>query len=191
MDENSLSTNGAHTQKKQNGFLRFLIEIVIIVAIVFGLSVVMRAFVFSGYEIPSGSMENTIMTGDMIFSEKVSYYTRQPKAGDIITFIDPADSERTLIKRVIATSGQTVNLQGGKLYIDGVEQDESYTGGKPSEPLQSSVTYPYTVPDGCVWVMGDNRTNSQDSRYFGAVSVSSITGRAGMIYWPFDRMQFL
>ena len=191
MDADSQSINGSHSEKPQKGAFRFIIELVVIVAIVFGLSALMRAFVFSGYEIPSGSMEDTIMTGDMVFSEKITYHTRAVEAGDIITFIDPEDSQRTLIKRVIATAGQTINLHDGKLYIDGVEQDEEYTGGKPSMPLQSSITYPYTVPEDCVWVMGDNRTNSQDSRYFGAVSTSSVTGKAGMIYWPLGRVQFL
>ena len=191
MQDNTLSPHGAHTEKKSHGVLRFLLELVIIVAVVLGLSFLLRTYVFSGYEIPSGSMESTIEAGDMVFSEKITYHTRAPQRGDIITFIDPADPNRTLIKRVIATEGQTVTLAGGKVYIDGAELDEPYTNGKQSNPLQSSITYPYTVPDGYVWVMGDNRTNSQDSRYFGAVSVDSITGRAGVIYWPLNRLQFL
>ena len=70
-------------------------------------------------------------------------------------------------------------------YIDGVAQTETYTHGKPTLPLtNSTITFPYTVPSGYIWVMGDNRTNSQDSRYFGAVPASSVTGRGVLVYWP-------
>jgi signal peptidase I len=93
-----------------------------------------------------------------------------------------------LIKRIIATGGQTVDLIDGKVYVDGVALNEPYTDGLPSYPLSNApgitITYPYTVPEGEVWVMGDNRTNSQDSRYFGSVPVDSITGKAVFRYWP-------
>ena len=191
MTDETPSTSGDHSTKKSGGFLRFIIELVVILAVVFGLSCLLRTFVFSGYEIPSGSMETTIMTGDMVFSEKVTYYTRSVEAGDIVTFIDPNDSSRTLIKRVVAVGGQTVELKNGYVYVDGEKKDESYTNDLPSYPLTSSITYPYTVPQDYVWVMGDNRTNSQDSRYFGAIPVSNITGKAAVIYWPLNRIQFL
>lgn len=156
---------------------------------------VLRTFVFQAYEIPSGSMESTIDTGDLVFSEKVSYYLSGPKRGDIVTFADPEIPSRTLIKRVIAAEGQTVNLVDGEVYVDGVKLDEPYTQGKPSYPLHNSsgtdITYPYTVPSGEVWVMGDNRTNSQDSRFFGSVPVDSITGKAVFTYWPIDHISLL
>ena len=91
------------------------------IAFVLGLSWALRTYVFTAYEIPSGSMEETIMTGDMVFAEKVSYYFRDPQPGDIVTFSDPEIPGRTLIKRCIATAGQTINIDGdGFLYIDGV-----------------------------------------------------------------------
>ncbi len=178
--------SGQQASGEQHSLLRTLISIVVMIAFVLGLSWALRAFVFTAYEIPSGSMEETIMTGDMVFAEKVSYYFRDPQPGDIVTFSDPEIAGRTLIKRCIATAGQTIDINGdGVLYIDGVAQSESYTGGKPTYPLSnSSVTFPYTVPQGCIWVMGDNRTNSQDSRYFGAIPTSSVTGRGSMVYWP-------
>ena len=93
-----------------------------------------------------------------------------------------------LIKRVIATGGQTVDLRDGAVYVDGVRLDEPYTQGKPSNDLNSGIQYPYVVPEGYVWVMGDNRTNSADSRAFGAVNMEDITGRAVFRYWPLDRI---
>ena len=164
---------GQHATDSHGGILRTFFSIVVMVAFVLGLSWALRTFVFTAYEIPSGSMEETIMTGDMVFAEKV-------------TFTDPEIPGRTLIKRCIATAGQTINITGdGILYIDGVAQSETYTHGKPTLPLSnSSITFPYTVPQGYIWVMGDNRTNSQDSRYFGAVPTSSVTGRGVLVYWP-------
>ena len=158
------------------------------IGLVVALSWGLRTFVFQAYEIPSGSMEETIMTGDMVFSEKVTYYFNEPEPGDIVTFQDPEIPSRILIKRVIATGGQTVDLVDGKVVVDGVPLYEPYTDGEPSYPLTpvygKAISYPFTVPEGQLWVMGDNRTNSQDSRYFGAIKESSVTGKAIFIYWP-------
>lgn len=166
------------------------------VAIVVLITVGLRTFVFVPYEIPSGSMEETIMTGDMVFSEKISYYAREPQRGDIVTFDDPEVAGRTLIKRVIAVGGQTVDLQDGYVVVDGVVLDEPYTNGKESFPLARTapgkdIAFPYTVPEGELWVMGDNRTASQDSRYFGSIPVKSVTGRGAMIYWPISDVKLL
>lgn len=144
------------------------------------------------YAIPSGSMEGTILVGDRVYSERISYYLHEPEPGDIITFHDPAAPDRILIKRVIATGGQTVDLVDGNVVVDGKVLVEPYTDGKPSYPLTpaygTSLIYPYTVPEGYLWVMGDNRTNSQDSRYFGAVDSKSVTGKAFFVYWPLDHL---
>lgn len=176
------------SHKKRSGFRSFL-SFVIMIAVVVLITILLRMYVFVPYDIPSGSMEETIEPGDMVFSEKVSYYFREPQAGDIVTFADPLVSGRTLIKRIIATEGQTVDFVNGQVVVDGVVLDEPYTNGQPSYPFERTaanvnITYPYTIPQGKVWVMGDNRSVSQDSRYFGAVDVDSIDGRASMIYWP-------
>ncbi len=160
-----------------------------VLALVVALGV--RVFVAEPFIIPSASMTDTLEVGDRLIGEKLSYRSGDPQVGDIVTFVDPEDSSLTLIKRVIGTAGQTVELIDGKVYVDGEELSETYTDGKPSYPLDShssllasNISYPYTVPDGCIWVMGDNRTNSQDSRYFGAVPVSSVTSKAVFVFWP-------
>lgn len=170
-----------------------IIEIVSTLAIVIVLVVLVRMFVGEPYEVPTGSMLETIQMGDRLFGEKISYRLRDPWRGEVVTFVDP-DPEKggvTLIKRVIATAGQEVDIRDGMVYVDGVPLDEPYTLGKPTEPiaghasnLSEDISYPYVVPEGCIWVMGDNRTNSLDSRYFGAVSVDSVTSRAVVIFWP-------
>ena len=192
----AVNSSGQHADAPSSNPLKTVISIILMVAAVALITVALRLFVFVPYEIPSGSMEETIMTGDMIFSEKISYYFRSPERGDIVTFDDPEVPGRTLIKRVIATSGQTVELIGGKVYVDGIVLDEPYTHGRLSYPLSTTapgvqVSFPYTVPDGCVWVMGDNRTSSQDSRYFGAIELSAISGRAALVYWPLSDIGLL
>lgn len=135
------------------------------------------------------------MTGDRIFAEKVSYHVDEPSVGDIVVFSDPQVPSRVLVKRVIATEGQTVSLVGGVVYVDGVALSEPYAQGEsyPLSPTAGNVSlsYPYTVPAGCLWVMGDNRENSSDSRYFGPIDVDSVFGRAVLVYWPLDRVGLL
>ncbi len=169
--------------KKRKSAVKTFLVLILMIAFIFGLSWALREFVFQAYEIPSGSMEKTIMTGDMVFAEKISPKVTTPKKGDIVTFDDPLNSGRILIKRVVATGGQTVDIKNNKLYIDGVEQNESYVNGLPTTQIRSSkITYPYVVPEDSIWLMGDNRTNSQDSRYFGAVPTSSVIGHGLFIY---------
>ena len=170
-----------------------VVELLVMVGAAFVFTFGILHFVAYPYWIPSQSMLETLQVGDNIVGEKITYRTSSPKAGDVITFINPEDATETLVKRVIATEGQTVTLVGGAVYVDGVALDEPYTGGKPSyelarhgSNLSENVSYPYTVPEGCVWVMGDNRTNSLDSRYFGAIEVSSVTSHAVWIFWPLN-----
>lgn len=174
-------------EEKKPSTLRNIVELVAIVLVALAVAWGLTNFVVKPYEIPSGSMLETIQLGDKVLSEKISYYTRSPEQGEIVTFIDPEDSDRTLIKRVVAVGGQTVDLKDGVVYVDGKALDESkYTLGKPSYELEgpANISYPYTVPEGYIWCMGDNRTNSSDSRYFGPVSVKSVTGHAFFTYWP-------
>ena len=159
---------------------------------------VVRAFVLEPYVVPTGSMEPTIEIGDQVFTQKVTCNLGQsPAAGDIVVFRNPDGSSDhdVLVKRVIATAGQTVDLDDGRVVVDGQVLDEPYAQGE-SWPLASQapgtiVSFPYTVPEGCVWVMGDNRENSADSRYFGAVEQQDLIGVAVLRYWPLNRFGLL
>lgn len=180
--------------KPSAGLRSTILEFVVIIIAALAMAWALTTFVVKPYRIPSGSMLETIQLEDRVLSEKISYYMGEPQRGDIVTFVDPEDSSRVLIKRVIATGGQTVELKDGIVYVDGQAlEEDSYTLGKPSYELDSiaNVTYPYTVPDGYIWVMGDNRTDSADSRYFGAVPISSVTGHAFFTYWPISSFGFL
>ena len=165
-------------------------ELVMTIAVAVVLALLMRAFVFEVFEVPTGSMLETIQLDDRIVGEKLSYKARAPQRGEIVTFDNPSKDGTTLVKRVIATGGQTVDLQGGNVVVDGEVLDEPYVNGRESLPLSQQlpgigpITYPYTIPEGHIWVMGDNRTNSKDSRYFGAVPVSDVTSHAVWTIWP-------
>ena len=152
------------------------------------LTLLVRTFVIDSFEIPTGSMEQTIKVGDRVIGEKISYRFRDPEPGEIVTFYREQNGETTiLIKRVVATEGQVVDLRDGVVYVDGEALDEPYTLGLPTYPLQSddpSIVYPYTVPEGCIFVMGDNRVNSRDSRAIGPVRVEDVNSHAVIIFWP-------
>lgn len=167
-----------------------LIEWLVTIAAAVALALFVRAFVGEAYVVPTGSMLNTIQLDDRVWGDKVTYRFRQPEQGEIVMFNSPSDDGYTLVKRVIATGGQSVDLVDGRVFVDGEVLDEPYTEGRETLPLPEQlpgideISYPYTVPEGHVWLMGDNRTNSKDSRYFGAVPVTEVTAKAVLTFWP-------
>lgn len=147
----------------------------------------LRAFVFGLYMVPTGSMLNTIREGDYVLGEKLSLAWQAPFPGDVVTFRSPEQQSMTLVKRIIATEGQTVDLRDGKVFVEDIELDEPYAIGKSLAPEdEQTVAYPHMVAVGCVWVMGDNREASRDSRWFGDVPIGSITSRVVAVYWPLE-----
>ncbi|WP_085830357.1 signal peptidase I [Collinsella vaginalis] len=181
--------------RARNSLVREILEWVVMLAVAFVAALLIQRFVASPYTVPTGSMEPTIQVGDNIFAQKVTIELGQDvRAGDIVVFHNPnASSDHDiLVKRVIAVGGQTVDLKDGAVYVDGVKLSEPYAEGQ-SYPLDSQapgiqISYPYQVPEGSVWMMGDNRENSADSRYFGPVSTSDLIGVAFLRYWPLDRI---
>lgn len=173
-----------------------LLHYAVVVCAALAVALLLRTFAVEPFVVPSGSMLPTIQVGDLLVGEKVSYRTREPERGEVVTFYSPVEQGTILIKRVIASGGQTVDMRDGYVYVDGERLDEPYVNGEPSYPLDENVVeggiqYPYTVPEGSIWVMGDNRTSSADSRYFGAVPVSCVTSRAVFIFWPFSDASML
>jgi signal peptidase I len=152
----------------------------VIIAAAFLLALLIQLFVLKPFVIPSESMEPTLDLGDRVLVNRVVYHFRQPERGDVIVFDPPVQSDEPFIKRVVAVGGDTVSVQGGKLWVNGEAQVEPYL----REPEILGDFPEVTVPEGSVWAMGDNRNNSGDSRKFGPVSVSSIIGEAFAVYWP-------
>lgn len=184
----------AHQENSAKTLVMKILNVVFVVVVAFVLAYLIRLFVITPYEIPSGSMLDTIQIEDKVMSERLSYYFSDPEPGDIVTFQDPQQPDRTLIKRVIATEGQTIDIRDGDVYVDGEKLEEPYLkDGSYTEPLYEHpegidhIMYPYTIPEGHVWVMGDNRLESADSRYFGAVDADTVSGHAIIRYWPLNR----
>lgn len=174
-----------HTAKDEASFGRWLLETFLLVALAFVLAQGIKAYVVQPFRIPSGSMVSTIDVGDRILADKLTYRFRAPARGDIVVVDDPTGIYPALIKRVVALGGESIDLSDGVVLVDGKKLSEPYTGGRPSEPQTQPL--PTKVPEGFVWLMGDNRTGSTDSRTFGPVPVAAVQGRAFATYWPLSK----
>ena len=152
------------------------------------LALLMRTFLVAAFFIPSESMEPELQIGDRLLVSKLSYRIGDPSPGDIVVFRtpdqlrDPQTAE--LVKRVVAIGGQTVGATDGRLIIDGTPVNEEYL----STDVYTRDFGPVLVPADFVFVMGDNRFSSQDSRYFGPIHRSEIIGRAFARFWPPNRL---
>lgn len=158
------------------------IETAVLVAVAFVFAMLVRTTIAEAYEVPTPSMVPTIQVNDRIIAEKVTPHFGRLERGDIVVIKAPNGGRIPYVKRVIAVAGQTVDVRDGAVWVDGVRLTEPYTHGLPSLP--ETVRLPITVPADHIWVMGDNRTNSGDSRAFGAVPVATVIGRGIAVYWP-------
>lgn len=172
-------------REKDTGALRQIGEFLITLAVAFLVAQAVRTWVIQPFVVPTGSMLPTIQLGDQVLANKFVYRFQSPARPDIVVLDDPTHTVGTLIKRVIGVGGQTVDLKNGRVLLDGVAIDEPYTHGQASDPLMgSTLKFPLKIPVGSIWVMGDNRTQSQDSRWFGPVKLADVHGRAFFTYWP-------
>ena len=174
-------------EKPKGGALRTVIEIVVIVAAAFVIAMLVQAFLVKPFTIHQVSMEPTLDEGDRILINRMSYHFREPKNGDVIVFHSPVTQGEDLVKRVIAVGGDSVVIAEGKLYVNGVLQNESYL----LEQDWGMENVDLTVPDGRLFVMGDNRNNSGDSRFFGPISEDLVLGCAFCVYWPISHWRGL
>ena len=155
------------------------------------LALLIRTFVVQAFKIPSGSMIPTLLVGDHILVNKFVYRFIDPKRGDVIVFKYPVDESRDFIKRIIAVGGEDLYIKDQKIYINCKPPDGSCRPiddpwGKWGEGFGLSESTSMHVPPGAYFVMGDNRNNSQDSRYWGFVKRDKIKGKAFLIYWSWD-----
>ena len=212
---------GKHARKKEvaNPFWRGFREIVIIVVVALALSALLRAFLIQAFYVPSASMEDTLRPGDRIIASKITTEISGVSRGEIVVFKDPgdwlpdpvpggdswrarvrdgltfigvlpSDSGDDLVKRVIGVAGDRVACcdAEGRIVVNGVPLDEDYIVGRTDQ-----VRFDVTVPPASMFVMGDNRANSRDSRYHldlseGAVPESNAVGRVVLVVWPFSRL---
>jgi signal peptidase I len=182
---------------KRNGEARkksILREYLEAAAIAVLLALFIRAFVVQAFKIPSGSMKPTLHVGDHILVNKFIYGIKapfinktimpisQPKRGDIIVFIYPLDRTKDFIKRVIGLPGDKIRIVNNRIYINGESYEDLY-GVYGHDDKENQNLGPFIVPDDSLFVMGDNRDESYDSRYWGFVPMESVKGKAMIIYW--------
>jgi len=172
-------------RKKGGGALEYLVILLVSFALVFGF---VRPFVMEAFWIPSGSMIPTLEIGDRVLVNKFIYRFTEPKRGDIVVFTSVDNPKEDLIKRVVGVPGDKIAVRGGKLFLNGEPQKEPYTNKKLPDRSFFART---TVPKGHVFVMGDNRGNSADSRVFGPLPKKNIEGEAFLRFWPPDRIGLL
>ncbi|MBI2460860.1 MAG: signal peptidase I [Candidatus Rokubacteria bacterium] len=174
---------------RRKSVLREYLEAILIAVL---LALLIRTFVVQAFKIPSGSMIPSLQVGDHILVNKFIYRFRDPGRGDVIVFKYPVDESRDFIKRVIAVGGEDLYIKGQEVYINCQPPE---TGCRPLEepwayyderPVASETFGPVHVPPDAYFVMGDNRNNSQDSRFWGFVRREKVKGKAFIIYWSWD-----
>ncbi|MBM3263718.1 MAG: signal peptidase I [candidate division Zixibacteria bacterium] len=186
----------------QKSLLREYMEIIVFAVALFGF---IRTDVVQAFRIPSGSMENTLLIGDFLLVNKFIYgprvpFTdirlpglRDPRPGDVVVFPFPQNPEQDFIKRCIAVEGQTIEIRDKVVYVDGVKIDNPQAvkfddpSIKPASRNTRDNFGPKIVPQGHLFVMGDNRDYSHDSRYWGFVDQETVIGNAFIVYWSWDR----
>jgi len=168
-------------KKKGGGLTEFVVTIIVAFVLVFG---VVQPFIVQAFRIPSESMVPTLEIGDRLLANKFIYRFTEPERGDIVVF-DSLENDDTLIKRVVGLEGDEIRVQGGLLFVNGEPQEEPYLNEE--EPFRGYYG-PLTVPKGDVFVMGDNRGNSADSRVFGPVPLDNIKGEAFIRFWPISKI---
>lgn len=185
VEESATSRTGERARRRSTtSATRSAIEWVAVIVGALAIALVMRTFILGTYYIPSESMEPTLQVGDRVFVNQLSYQWGDVKRGQIIVFDRPGgpgtDGIDVLIKRVVGIPGDVVEGREGIVYRNGQPADEDYL---PDGTFTSDFG-PVTVEDGQLWMMGDNRTNSEDSRVFGTIAIDSVVGRAFVIFWP-------
>jgi signal peptidase I len=183
-----------------------VVEYAIVIAVAVLVAFAVQAWIVKPYRIPSESMLDTLRPGDRVLVNRAVYHLRDPHRGDVIVFHYPNDPEVVFIKRIVGAPGDVLAVKDGRLFVNGEKVKEPYvhrtagrvdptiaqaavSGGTLHDPW--SLAEPYRVPRGRYFVMGDNRTDSDDSRDWGTVARSAIVGEGLATYWPFSRLRAL
>jgi len=202
LSSDNRSENDKQTPKKSA--LRENIE-AILLAIVLALFI--RTFIVQAFKIPSGSMKETLLIGDHILVNKFLYGVKlpfvsttiieykEPQRGDIVVFKFPEDPDKDFIKRVVGVAGDVVESRDKKIFVNHEPLNHDYGIHKDSRIVPGNIQPrdnfgPLVVPEKSLFVMGDNRDHSYDSRFWGFVNLKSVRGKAFLIYWSWDKSNF-
>ena len=186
MTEELREENGTEKKEKKeepHSALRELLSWVLTFAVAIVAALFIKYCLIINADVPTGSMENTIMPGDRLIGNRLAYLKEGPQRGDIVVFHYPDDENELFVKRVIGLPGESVHIEDAKVYIDGVELEEPYL-----KEEWTIATGTYDLPEDCYLMLGDNRNNSKDARYWENkyVNIDKILGKALFIYWPFS-----
>jgi signal peptidase I len=186
---NSVASGPPKRTRKANPYVEWLIVLVVAV----GSALLVKAYVMQQFAVDGRSMDTTLHNGDRVLVNKLSYKLHDPRRGDVVVLKQfNGGTERDLIKRVIALPGETVEVSDCKVLVDGKLLNEPYLDPTVVTPGNCGPGYPPTkIPENEVFVMGDNRPGSGDSRTFGPVSEDLLIGRAFVVIWPFGDWQWL
>lgn len=173
---------GQKTQTKHK-LLKEIREWTLSIAVAVILSILFQTYVYAQTEVHNVSMQNTLAEGQRLIADKWSYKFHTPNRGDIVIINGPEYKDR-LVKRVIGLPGDVIDFRDGDVYVNGIRLEENYVKGITKA---DSLTMPYTVPEGHLFVMGDNRENSLDSRALGPIALTSVEGKAVFRIWPMEK----
>lgn len=165
---------------------RRIFEFIKTLVVAFILAELIMTSVAQAFQVEQYSMEPSLMPHDRVIVNKFLYYFRPPRPGEIVVLRPPIDPGRSYIKRVVAVAGQTVKIEDGRVYVDGSPLREPYI-----QVVTRGRYGPKIVPPHEIFVLGDNRGNSEDSRSFGFVPMRNVTGEAMLIYWPPERFRVI
>ncbi|NIK75531.1 signal peptidase I [Paenibacillus castaneae] len=170
-------------RRKSNKWVREIREWVLSLAVAVIVAMLFQNYVYAQSEVQNVSMQNTLIAGQRLIEDKWSYHFNEPQHGDIVIIKGP-ESELRLIKRVVAVPGDVIDMRDGEVYLNGKKSEEHYVKG---QTFAGSVEMPFTVQPGQLFVMGDNREHSMDSREIGPIARSSIEGKAVFRLWPIPK----
>ncbi len=213
-----MSIGAKIARKRSKSTVGSIVELVVIIAIALGLALGIQAFIVKPYRIPSGSMEPTLSIGQRVLVNRIGMNFSDPSVGDVAVFHPPRDAEQQIcgpsphivrpggaacqqpepwqssvnfIKRVVAGPGDTISIVEGHVIRNGVREKDSYIKPCSAGNPECNFPTPIKIPPGHWFMMGDNRGESDDSRFWGPVPTSWIIGTAFATYWPPDRIGFL
>ena len=173
--------------EKQSSAMREVLSWVLYFTAALLITLVLKNYVIINADVPTGSMENTIIPGDRLIGNRLAYLKDDPERGDIVIFRYPDDEESLYVKRVIGLPGETVDITDGKIYIDGNEEplEEDYL--KETWTVATG-DYHFEIPEDAYLMLGDNRNDSWDARYWTNTYVhrDKILGKAEVVYWPLN-----
>lgn len=182
-----VSKSGSKKEKEEYSMGRFIRDVLEVIVPAVILFLIIHTFFLESRYVPSPSMVPTIEVQDRFLSNKTAYWFKEPQRFDIIVFRPPeiAGSKDDFVKRIIGLPGETISIQKGVVYINEKPLKESYITPDRA-PIHDFPSY--RIPEGHLFVLGDNRNNSQDSRYWGPVPIENIKGKAWWRFWPINRM---